>query len=117
MKKLLQIILLVFTLSMTSCYYDEIFVEEIPEGTEISFSADILPIFSDNNCTQCHNGNLNPDMTSDNIWGELEPYVNPGNANGSELYDLLQGNGHPLSLGEQDLQFIELWINQGAENN
>lgn len=117
MKKLFQfIILITFTLSMTSCYYDEIYEAELPEGTVVEFSADILPIFNASNCVDCHDGNLDPDLTAGNEYSSLVPdYVNSGDANDSELFTKLSG-GHG-NVDTASLLLIEAWINSGALNN
>ena len=117
MKKLFQfIILIAFTSSMTSCYYDEIFEAELPEGTVVEFAADIQPIFAANNCTQCHNGNQDPDLTAGNEYNSLVPdYVTAGDADNSELFTKLSG-GHG-NVDATSLLLIEAWINSGALNN
>lgn len=117
MKKLFQfIILITFTLSMTSCYYDEIYEAELPVDTVVEFSADIQPIFVANNCTGCHDGNLDPDLTSGNEYNSLVPdYVDVGDADNSELFNKLSG-GHG-NVGAVSLLLIEEWINNGALDN
>lgn len=109
-------ILLVFTLSMTSCYYDEIYEAEIPEGTVIEFAADIQPIIVQSNCVNCHNGAQNPDLTPGNEYNSLVPnYVEAGNADNSLFYTKLnEGHG---GVGPNALILIEEWINSGALNN
>lgn len=117
MKKIIKLIALtVFIFNFSSCYYDEIFEAEIPEGTVVSFDADIVPIFSQYSCTSCHNGNQDPNLTSGNEYTSLVPdYVEAGNSSGSEFYTKLEG-GH-ANVDATSLQLIELWINQGADNN
>ena len=119
MKKLLKItILIIFALNLNSCYYDEIFEQEIdiPEGTVVEFAADITPIFAANNCTDCHNGSQDPNLTPGNEYNSLVPeYVVAGNANNSELYSKLSG-GHG-NVDATSLALIEEWINSGALNN
>lgn len=117
MKKLFQfIILIAFTLSMTSCYYDEIFEAELPEGTVVEFSTDIQPIFVANNCIQCHDGNQDPNLTAGNEYNSLVPeYVNAGDAESSELFTKLSG-GHG-NVDANSILLINEWINSGALNN
>ena len=101
---------------MSSCYYDEIYEAELPEGTVVEFSADIQSIFSTNNCTDCHDGNLDPDLTAGNEYNSLVPeYVDAGNADNSELFTKLSG-GHG-NVDAASLLLIEEWINSGALNN
>jgi mono/diheme cytochrome c family protein len=116
MKKLIRFILLVvFTLSMSSCYYDQIEEIELPPGTVVEFAADIQPIFAAN-CVECHNASRDPDLRAENAYNSLVPeYVTQGNADNSELYSVLNG-GHG-NISTADLALIELWINSGAQNN
>ena len=117
MKKLFQFILLItFTASIYSCYYDEIYEAELPDDTEVFFEADILQIFDQYNCANCHNGSQEPNLTSGNEYNSLVPdYVVAGNANESELYTTLL-SGH-ANVDATSLQLIEIWINNGANNN
>lgn len=117
MKKLIRfIILVVFTLSMSSCYYDQIEEVEIQPGTVVEFTADIQPIFAAFSCTDCHNDTLDPDLTPGNEYNSLVPeYVTAGNADDSELYSTLL-SGH-AGLDNNSLALIEAWINSGALNN
>jgi len=119
MKKLLKIVL-VSSLSLLcfSCYYDEeIEMVNLPPGTEAKFEADITPIFIDNNCIECHNGSRDPDLRAGNEYNSLVPdYVTAGNANASRLYTFLAVDGHG-DLSATELEFIKLWINDGALDN
>jgi len=123
MKKLLKIVLVSsITLLFFSCYYDElpeVILEDIPEGTVISFANDITPIFATYNCTLCHNASgQNPDLTPGSEYNNLVPaYVSAGNSAASELYTQLNGSGNHLSVNGNELQLIAKWINDGAENN
>ena len=118
MKKLIRlIILVVFTLSMSSCYYDQIEEVELPPGTVVEFAANIQPIFVTYGCTDCHNGTLDPDLRAGNEYSSLVPeYVTAGNADGSELYTKLANEGH-AGLDNNSLALIQEWINSGALNN
>ena len=118
MKKLIRfIILVVFTLSMSSCYYDQIEEVELPPGFVVEFAANIQPIFAAYSCTDCHNGTLDPDLTAGNEYNSLVPeYVTAGNADGSELYTKLANEGH-AGVDNNSLLLIQEWINSGALNN
>ncbi|WP_282134528.1 hypothetical protein [Seonamhaeicola maritimus] len=122
MKKLFKIVLACgLTLICFSCYYNE-FPEEgeeiiIDPTEEVSFANDIIPIFSLDNCAQCHNANLDPDLRAGNEYSSLVPeYVTANNANGSKLYTKLAVDGH-RDLDDTSLALIKEWINRGAENN
>lgn len=120
MKKLFKIVL-VSSLSLLcfSCYYDTVIEEEIPVIDDVSFSADIQPIFT--KCTSCHNGNTSPDLREGNEYNSLVPnYVNAGNATTSKLYNYLPGNGHHdvgFTLSATEIAKIKAWIDNGALNN
>ena len=128
MKNKATLILAAFMLLwVTSCYYDELperEIVDIPDDTAISFAADIEPIFSQSgkDCTQCHDGNTDPNLTAGNAYNALVPeYVSAGNPDGSELYQKLPGVGHPFDVGfilnGEEISLIREWIQRGAENN
>jgi hypothetical protein len=123
LKLLSKITLLVLLLSLTGCYYNEVVPESLPPvGNEVSFSLDIQPIFNAN-CVGCHNGTLNPNLTTGNSYTFLtvtDPtMVIPNNAAGSELYQRINGGGMPPSgsLSTTKINLVKTWINQGALNN
>ena len=123
MKKIIPFILAGGFLLLSSCYYDSRDAEDLPDVPEpenVSFSEDVQPIL--NQCTQCHNGSQDPDMREGNSYNALVPaYVEPFDAEGSELYQKLPGVGHPINpgftLNANEIATIEGWINQGAKNN
>jgi len=126
MKKLFRLVL-VSSLSLMcfSCYYDELYIEEIPELPEdqiVSFKDDIQPIFTEN-CIACHNASVaNPDLREGNSYNAIVPeYVIAGDADNSEFYQKLPGNNHPIDTGftlnVNDIALIKGWIDQGAKNN
>ena len=121
MKKLFKIVLVSsLALFCFSCYYNEFPEEEdiiIDPEEEISFANDILPIFADNNCTECHNGgSVNPDLRPDNAFSSLVPnYVTAFDSASSVLYNILD-EGH-RNLSNDELALIEGWIDRGAEDN
>jgi len=104
-----------------SCYYDAYIEEEFTEPdnggevpTEVSFQADIQPIFT--RCVGCHGGNLNPDLRDGNSYAALVPaYVNANNAASSGLVIKLE-DGHQ-NVSSENIALIKAWINQGAKNN
>lgn len=129
MKKYLSYILgfLLSSLSM-SCYYDELFIPELPDipvDQIVTYANDIQPIFiqSGKDCTACHNGSTaQPDLREGNSYNALVPdYVVPGNAESSELFQKLPGNNHPIEAGfllnVDEIALIKTWIDRGAENN
>lgn len=121
MKKLFNIVLVsCLTLLCFSCYNDEFPLEEeviIDPDVEVSFANDITPIFVSNNCAQCHNASLDPDLRAGNEYASLVPnYVTAGNADASLLYVQLAVNNH-RELDAESLALIKEWINRGALPN
>lgn len=129
MKKLFRLAL-VSSLSLMcfSCYYDELYIEEIPEipeGQIVSFNDDIQPIFiqEGKDCTACHDASVaNPDLREGRSYNSIFPdYVIPGDGENSEFYQKLPGIDHPISVGfvlsVDEIALIKGWIDQGAENN
>jgi hypothetical protein len=128
MKKLILLFIVpVMIFSMTGCIYDWIVPEEvpdIPDGVEISFANQIVPIFtSGNNCTSCHRaGATPPDLTEANAYSQLNTsrYINRSVPEESSLYKSIEPNStrhrHKLYTAQQ-AALILAWIEQGAKNN
>lgn len=114
------IFILLSSVSFNSCKH-EVDLTGVPE---ISFANDIQLILS-GNCTMagCHNTDAAsefPLTTYENVMAEGD--VKPGDAHGSELYQVLLRTGDermPPSGPLSDLQIkkIFIWIEQGAKNN
>ena len=127
MKKIFQIIMLVsIGVLLNSCYYDTYpeYINEDPGGGDIpdvvSYANDIQPLWD--RCTSCHKGGFpEPDLTAGNSYSSLVPeYVNAGNAETSDLYNYLPGNGHHdvgFTMTASQIALIKAWIDQGAANN
>lgn len=112
-----------FLLALQGCYYDELSADSGVLPTNISFSNDVQRIFNIN-CVSCHNGTLDPNLTSGNSFNALinGNYVIPFDANNSDLMNSLLGNGAAImppsgSLSQADINKISQWINEGALNN
>ncbi len=83
--------------NFSGCTYNFLIPEEVPptdpedpDTPKISFSQDIIPIFTkNNNCTSCHgNGGQTPDLTADNAYNSLNSakYINKDNPEDSKIY-------------------------------
>jgi len=111
-------------------------------GSEVSFSADVQPIF-DKHCIECHDRGGEGIAASgfsvrgyDNVMQgtDLGAVVVPGSSISSTLYlvaaqktapeirmppqhpeSLAEGRGSPLS--EDEVGILAAWIDQGAKNN
>ncbi|MFZ5430985.1 MAG: hypothetical protein ACOZDD_12190 [Bacteroidota bacterium] len=125
-KSLFLSLVTVMMLAMSGCYYDWIVPETIPEipvDEEISFSVQILPIFTTgNNCTSCHRtGGTSPDLSAGNAFAVITGnYINQANPEQSKIYTVpspLAAKQHfKVYTGEQ-AALVLAWIKQGAKNN
>ena len=111
-------------LLMSSCYYDELVIEDtLVEDTVVSFAEDIQPVLNAN-CASCH-PLLVPelDLTVGNSYNAIigGAYVIPENVDTSPLYQRLLGNPRIMppsgALPSQEIEIIKRWIEQGANNN
>lgn len=120
---------LTVSLTVTSCYYDELPIEPVvPLPENVSYKNNIQPLF-DQNCIGCHkSGGTFPNLTSTSSYAALttltngEKLVTASDASGSILYQAMTGNGAPLmptggKLSAANLALVEKWINDGALNN
>lgn len=127
MKRIKKFIFLVIAgIAVYSCTYDFIKEDTTPinPGTPVSFSQQILPIFTNNNnCTSCHKpGGQNPDYTAANAYTSImnNNVVNLASPASSPLYtvpDPATGTHSWKKYTATQAQLILLWIQQGAKNN
>ncbi|MCK3684749.1 hypothetical protein [Maribellus sp. YY47] len=123
--KTLKIIISTIALALVfgGCAYNFIVPEptvnpDDPNAAEVSFSAEIVPIFA-SKCTGCHTtGKQLPDLTSDNAFSSLNSsrYVNKSTPASSLIYTKATGN-HSATFTSAEAAKVLLWINQGAKNN
>ncbi len=106
----------------SSCYYDQR-EETLPGDIEVSFSADIQPIFN-THCTVCHPSiNPTPDLTGSNSYNALIQggYIDLDDSESSLLYQRLIGNPSVMppsgGLPGTEINKVLSWIEQGAPNN
>jgi len=95
------------------------------QGTTVSFTNDILPIFN-SRCANCHGGNRTEEglvllTYADVLKGsDNGPVIIAGNADASFLVDQLVNQEMPKrgpKLTPPQIQLIIDWINQGALDN
>lgn len=130
MKKIL--FLLGILVSLASCQYEGIELadvlppdpdEPIDETITLSFATDIVPIFSDNACTACHDvGGQNPDLTAANAYQSLVSgsYLVSNNPEASIIYTFPHPDASTHRWGiysNRDAELLFTWINQGAVDN
>jgi mono/diheme cytochrome c family protein len=104
------------------------------EAGAVSYAKDIQPIF-DRECASCHTGDGEGLLASGFNTGSYEEVmkgtrygsmIEPGDPLSSSLYRLVSGREvHPSirmpkgdgMLPESDIELIETWIRQGAQDN
>jgi len=124
-------VLFVVTFLFTGCLYNFIVPEpelpidpDDPNAPEVSFSADIIPIWNNNNnCTSCHKtGGTNPDLTADNAYQSVNNsnYINQSSPEQSKIYLVPhpdEGGHSQKKYTSNQADMVLLWIKQGAQNN
>ena len=118
----------VFALLLGSCTYDFIIPEEVlvidpddPNAVQISFSTDIVPIFTAK-CVSCHKtGSQLPDLSAGNAFSSINStrYIDSSSANSSLIYSRpnpSNTDSHP-KYSEAEAALVLGWIQQGAKNN
>jgi hypothetical protein len=121
-------VLVTATLLMSGCVYKFVVPEDVidpgdPDTPEISFSQEIVPIFTNNDkCTECHNGGQAPDLSADNAYNSLNSsrYINKSTPEESLIYtyphpDTDTHKRRKYTAGEAAK--VLTWITQGAKNN
>lgn len=111
---------LIIMVMLFSCEYRDIKFEIPVVIDEISFSTDINPIFKLQSCTNCHNGSLQPDLTTGNTYNSLisNGFIDTINPSESKIYEIpALGGKHPSQYTILQSQQILVWIEQGAKNN
>ncbi|QGY46605.1 hypothetical protein GM418_23975 [Maribellus comscasis] len=115
-------------LFFVGCKYDFIVPEEVPvidpddpDAEEISFSADIIPIF-ESKCVACHKtGGQLPDLSAANAFSSLNStrYINSSTPEESLIYTRPNPDNtdsHP-KYSATEAVYVLGWIQQGAKNN
>lgn len=117
-------ILLLFALAgviLCSCEYEWIQPEKKPIPENVSFSADLIPIF-DKGCNigVCHGaGATPPDLTPANAYHSLidGAYVDTETPEASILYNTMKSGSMQSYTDPGDEEIVLAWIEQGAKNN
>ncbi|NOZ71327.1 MAG: hypothetical protein GXP38_05340 [Chloroflexi bacterium] len=91
--------------------------ETLPTYPEAALTwTDLIGPILQSRCVACHGGTAGLYLDSYEglmAGGNLGPAIIPGDAKESLLITLLR-NGHPNTLPDRELQWIELWIDAGA---
>lgn len=125
MKKVYLIVpvILILLVVFNSCEYEYIVPEEPPpvDTTDIiSFDTIIVPIFNEQNCTNCHQtGGQEFSLSKDDAYGNIVPaLVDKDNPELSKIYTIPHPDGdHFQKYTAAQAQNILQWITQGALNN
>ena len=112
---------LVFT---SGCYYDEVVPPEGEDVKDVSFSAQVEPIFyTDDNCTSCHSANGVASflvLTQGDAYTTLNDpkYINLATPAESLIYTKpAPGQGHFKTYTANQAKIVEVWIAEGAGDN
>ncbi len=114
---------IVFVLSFSSCEYTDIILSDgsdIVVKNDLSFSEDIEPIFKAKNCTSCHPGLKQPDLTEGKAYQSLldRGLFDTENASESKIYTVpLPDGSHTVRYSAEQAAMVLAWIKQGALNN
>ena len=119
------LILILFSVFISSCKYDFILPEVVvPVTGGVSFAKDVAPIFTTGDkCTSCHNtGGTSPDLTAAKAFAQINTanYINKTTPAVSKIYSFTAPatNTHTwkkYTAGEAAI--ILQWITEGAKNN
>lgn len=123
-RAILFISLCIISLTVVSCYYDEVLGsgDELPQN--VSFNRDVMAIFNKNcNAAGCHDQEPphQPSLVQANAYNSLHQggFINTTVPSESRLYGVLTEGIMPPSgtLSQRDLKIILAWLNDGALNN
>lgn len=115
-------------LLLGACDNDKFPEEEIVVKDNVSFALDIQPILT-LECATCHNpSEAEPDLREGFAYESLmnleEGAIVPGNAEGSELVEMLEwaeGSNNPMPpagrMSPLKIALIKKWIDEGALDN
>ncbi|MBS2099903.1 hypothetical protein [Carboxylicivirga linearis] len=120
MKKTIILILGLVLIGFASCEYKFIEPdkgEPVDPEVPISFSEQIEPIWSTQNCTACHDGNpfsLLPGEAYQSL--TTRSLINLESPEDSEILTKPEG-GHGDGYVSNQSELIKVWIEQGAKDN
>ncbi|MDP6449202.1 MAG: GYD domain-containing protein [Lentisphaeria bacterium] len=88
---------------------------EAPPDPGSFFATSVFPIIQAK-CAMCHGGDAMPELpgNADGSYEALKPLIAAGDPDGSDLYQIVQGNGHMggevLAAGSEELETLRRWI-------
>jgi hypothetical protein len=113
-----MVAVLMSLVTLWSCEYEKIQPDLPPVNQEISYSADIQPIWN-KSCTGCHGSGMTaPDLTEGNSYNDLMNggFVVTSDPDDSKIYTEMIG-GMSSYTNTSDANLVYVWIQQGAKNN
>lgn len=120
----LRAILLVSLVFTSGCYYDQVVPPEGEDVKDVSFSAQVEPIYyTAEKCTSCHiSGGTASflDLSEGNAFNSLSDpkYINLANPTESLIYTKpAPGQGHFKTYTANEAKIVEVWIAEGALDN
>jgi hypothetical protein len=118
---LIAIVAIVFLTSLSGCEYEFAEPEYIPPPTtEVSFAADIMPIFNKScNMSGCHaTGAFAPDLTPANAYTSLQNgFINTAVPESSLIYTSIATGSMKSFSTPTEASLVLGWLQQGALNN
>ena len=127
-KRSLFLILVLFTLAISSCKYnfimpieEEIPVDTIPGDQPVSYATQIQPIFTAK-CIECHkSGGTAPNLVAGSSYNQVVPSkVNLSKPEESDIYTyaLSTTAKHAWKkYNSSEAKLVLTWIKEGAKNN
>jgi len=116
-------VLIILCSAISSCEYEFIEVDLPDSNDYVSLTADIIPIFINNNkCTACHKtGSTPPDLTADKAYQSIVPkLINTTDPESSKIYSTpnpMSSNHSFKKYTSAEAALVLAWIKQGALNN
>lgn len=110
-----------FGFGLASCTYHTNDYDPLEVPDNVSFEADIIPIF-EAGCVAagCHNGTIPPDLRPEVAYRSL---INGGyitdvtTAENNSLYQSIDGGSMTVYASDLDRAYIKKWIEEGALDN
>jgi len=106
---------------LSACEYEWIEPDLPPISDNVSFSADVLPIFNGGcNSGACHGaGGTAPDLSEGGAYNALTNggYIDVDTPEASLIYTSIKTGSMKSYAKAGDAEIILAWIKQGAENN
>ena len=121
--KILLLLIVIFSITILSCYYDseEVLYPELGscDTTNVTFATSVMHLL-ENNCLSCHSNNTAASL-GNNV--KLESYADISSKKSLILSSIkMNGSSFTMPKGAPKLkdcliQQFEIWVNNGAPDN